>query len=137
MDDAKKFLVSTREVSPLPVGEGEGFRGVDSRLLICDATVGRTESCLFRAVFPPGGYHGNHVHHKSDELLFCISGQAIQAIDGVEYRMKPNDAVFIPKGVPHWMKNDGTEPFVVVGVYPGARNFDDSDQELVDGGKTG
>ena len=85
MDDVRKFLVSTLDVSPLPVGEEEGFRGVDSRLLICDATVGQTESCLFRAVFPPGGYHGNHVHYKSDELLFCISGEAIQAIDGVEW----------------------------------------------------
>jgi mannose-6-phosphate isomerase-like protein (cupin superfamily) len=134
MDRTNRYLVSTNDVSPLPVGEDEGFRGVDSRLLICDATVGETHSCLFRAVFPPGGYHGNHLHHKSDELLFCISGEAIQAIKDVEYRMKPGDAMRIPKGVPHWMKNDGKVPFVVIGVYPDAKNFDDSDQELVDGG---
>ena len=137
MDSLKKFHVSTSDISPLPVGEEEGFRGVDSRLLICDATVAQTTSCLFRAVFPPGGYHGTHVHHKSDELLFCIAGEAIQAIDGVEYRMKPNDAIFIPKGVPHWMKNDGTKPFVVLGVYPDARNFEETDQQLVDGGRVG
>ena len=137
MSQAEKYLVSVAEVKPLDVGESDGFRGVDSRLLISDATVGKTSSCMFRAVFPPGGYHGNHVHHRSDELLFCISGEAIQAIAGVEYRMKPNTAMFIPKGVPHWMKNDGTEPFVVIGVYPGARNFEDSDQELIDGGTTG
>ena len=85
----------------------------------------------------PGGYHGTHVHYKSDELLFCISGEAIQAIDGVEYLMKPNDAMFIPKGVPHWMKNSGTTPFVVLGVYPDARNFDETDQHLVNGGRVG
>jgi mannose-6-phosphate isomerase-like protein (cupin superfamily) len=51
--------------------------------------------------------------------------------------MKPNDAMIIPKGVPHWMKNDGTKPFVVLGVYPEAKNFDDTEQELVDGGAAG
>jgi quercetin dioxygenase-like cupin family protein len=137
MDGLKKYLVSVQDVSPLPVGEEEGFRGVDSRLLISEETVGETASCMFRAVFPPGGYHGNHVHRKSAELLFCISGEAIQAIDGVQYRMKPNDAMIIPKGVPHWMKNDGTKPFVVLGVYPEAKNFDDTEQELVDGGAAG
>jgi mannose-6-phosphate isomerase-like protein (cupin superfamily) len=137
MDGIKNYLVSASRVSPLPVGEEQGFKGVDSRLLICDATVGETQSCLFRAIFPPGGYHGNHVHHKSDELLFCISGEAIQAVDGVQYRMKPGDAMVIPKDVPHWMKNDGKVPFVVIGVYPNAKNFDDTDQELVDGGAVG
>jgi mannose-6-phosphate isomerase-like protein (cupin superfamily) len=137
MDTLRKFLVSASNVTPLPVGENEGFRGVDSRLLICDTTIAQTTACLFRAIFPPGGYHGNHRHEKSDEILFCISGEAIQAIDGVEYRMKPNDAMFIPKGVAHWMKNDGKTPFVVVGVYPNARNFDDTDQQLVDGGAVG
>lgn len=74
------------------------------------------------------------MHNKSDELLFCVSGEAIQAVEGVEYRMRPNDAMRIPRGAAHWMKNDGHEPFVVIGVYPDAKNFDDTDQELVDGG---
>jgi quercetin dioxygenase-like cupin family protein len=129
-----QYLVSTGEVEPLNVGEAEGFRGVDSRLLISDGTVSETNSCLFRAVFPPGGYHGNHLHRKSDEILFCISGEATQAIGGVQYRMRANDAVFIPRGVPHWMKNDGEQPFVVIGFYPQAKNFDDTLQELVGDG---
>lgn len=131
MGTIKKYLVSVDEVKPLNVGEEEGFRGVDSRLLICDETVGDTKSCLFRAVFPPGAYHGKHVHDKSDELLFCISGEAIQGVDQTEYTMRPGDAMFIPKGEVHWMENRGDEPFVVIGIYPNAANFDDTDQHLV------
>jgi quercetin dioxygenase-like cupin family protein len=131
MRNFKNYLISTDKVKPLDVGEEEGFKGVDSRLLICDETVGDTTSCLFRAVFPPGAYHGNHVHSKSDELLFCISGEAIQAIEGVEYIIKPGDAMIIPKGKAHWMKNVSDKPFIVIGIYPNAKNFEDSDQHLV------
>jgi len=127
----KNYLISTDKIKPLDVGEEEGFKGVDSRLLISDETVGDTTSCLFRAVFPPGAYHGNHIHNKSDELLFCLSGEAIQAIEGVEYVMKPGDAMIIPKGKTHWMKNDGDKPFIVIGIYPDAINFNDSDQHLI------
>jgi len=132
MRNFKKYLISTDEVEPLNVGEEEGFRGVDSRLLICDETVGDTTSCLFRAVFPPGAYHANHIHNNSDEILFCLSGEAIQAIEDIEYKMKPGDAMIIPKGKPHWMKNIGDEPFIVIGIYPNAVNFNDSDQHLVE-----
>lgn len=132
MRSFSNYLISTDSVKPLDVGEEEGFKGVDSRLLICDETVGDTTSCLFRAIFPPGGYHGNHIHTKSDELLYCLSGEAIQAIEGVEYRMKPGDAMIIPKGKEHWMKNDQDKPFIVIGIYPNAKNFEDSDQHLVE-----
>jgi len=131
MRNFKKYLISADKIKPLNVGEEEGFKGVDSRLLICDETVGDTTSCLFRAVFPPGAYHGNHVHSKSDELLFCISGKAIQVIENTEYRMKPGDAMIIPKGKAHWMKNDGDKPFIAIGIYPNAVNFEDSGQYLI------
>lgn len=131
MKKLKKYLVSTNDVKPLNVGESEGFKGVDTRLLITKKTVGDTKSCVFRAVFPAGAYHANHIHTKSDELLFCISGQAIQAIGNKEYIMKQNDAMIIPKGVSHWMRNDGPEPFIVIGIYPDAGDFEDTDQRLI------
>lgn len=103
MRNFKNYLISTNEINPLDVSEEKGFKGVDSRLLISDETVGDTTSCLFRAVFPPGAYHGNHVHNNSDELLFCLSGEAIQAIEDKEYLMRPGDAMIILKGIAHWM----------------------------------
>ena len=131
MRNFKKYLISVDEVKPYNVGEKEGFKGIESRLLICDETVGDTTSCLFRAVNAPGGGHGNHVHIKSDELLFCISGKAVIVIEGTEYRMKPGDAMIIPKGKAHWGKNVGDKPFIVIGFYPNAVNFDDSEPHLV------
>lgn len=129
MRNFKKYLISTDKVKLLDVEEEDGFKDVDSRLLICDKTVGDTTSCLLRA--PPGVYHDNHVHNKSDELLFCLSGEAIRAIEDTKYRMRPGDVMVIPKGKTNWMKNNGDKPFITIGIYPNAVNFDDSDQRLV------
>ena len=131
MKKYKNYLVSVGDVEPLEVGEQEGFKGVDSRLLISEGTVGPTSSCMFRAVFPPGAYHASHVHLKSDELLYCISGEAKQSIGDRVYLMKAGDAMIIPRGQEHWMRNDGRVPFEVIGVYPDASSFDDTDQHLI------
>jgi quercetin dioxygenase-like cupin family protein len=131
MGEIRRYLVSFSQVKPLAVGEEEGFKGVDSRLLICDETVGDTTSCLFRASFPPKGFHGRHVHDKTDELLYCISGEAIQGIDNEEYVMRPGDAMIIPKGRVHYLRNDGKETFIAIGIYPNAKNFEDTGQHLI------
>lgn len=128
----KKYRVSVDEIKPLDVGEEEGFRGVDSRLLISDETVGSESACLFRAIFPSGAYHGKHVHLKSDELLYGLSGRALQGIGDTEYEIGPGVAMIIPRGEVHWLRNDFGEPFEAIGIYPDALNFEDTDQHLVD-----
>jgi len=119
----KKYLIHVEEVKPEDFGDEEGFRGVDSRLVIADTTVGSQKACLFRVIFPRGAYHGPHYHTESDELLYGLHGKAIQWIDGVEYIMTPGSAMIIPKNVVHWMRNDWDEPFEVVGIYPDVPNF--------------
>jgi quercetin dioxygenase-like cupin family protein len=138
MAPVSKYLISVEEVTPLDVGDDEGFRGVDSRLLISDATIGSERSCLFRVVFPRGAYHGPHLHTESDELLYALRGKAIQWVDGVEYIMTPGTAMLIPKNVVHWMRNDWDEDFEVIGIYPEAPHFDKTGQQvMVDWNKYG
>jgi len=132
VSQAKRYFISVDEVTPLDVGSEEGFQGVDSRLVISDQTMGSERSCLFRVVFPKGAYHGPHWHTKSDELLYALRGQAIQWIDGVEYTMTAGTAMLIPQNTIHWMRNDGEEDFEVIGIYPDAPNFDETDQHVSD-----
>ena len=131
MSPVKRYLISVEEAKPLDVGDQEGFRGVDSRLLVSDGTMGSEQSCLFRVVFPKGAYHGPHLHTESDELLYALRGKAIQWVDGVEYIMTPGTAMLIPKNVVHWMRNDWEEEFEVIGVYPGAPHFDKTGQQVM------
>lgn len=118
-----RYLINVDEVQPEKFGDEEGFRGVDSRLVIADSTVGSEKSCLFRVIFPQGAFHGPHYHTESDELLYALQGKAVQWVDGKEYIMTPGSAMIIPKNVVHWMRNDWDEPFEVIGIYPEVPNF--------------
>jgi quercetin dioxygenase-like cupin family protein len=125
-----RYLIQVDEVKPLDVGDEEGFRGVDSRLVIANTTVESEKSCLFRVIFPKGAYHGPHYHTESDELLYALKGKAIQWVEGVEYIMTPGSAMIIPRNVVHWMRNDWDEPFEVIGIYPEVPNFDLTGQQV-------
>ena len=135
MKDEKKHLISIEEVEPMDVDNIEGFKGLDARFLVSKSTFADAECCVFRCVFPVGAYHSNHVHHKSDEIVYCVSGQVVQAVDGIEYHLKPNQVIRVPKGTPHWTRNDGPEPYVCLGFFPDANDYDDTDQHVVDGPK--
>jgi quercetin dioxygenase-like cupin family protein len=127
-----KYLIHVDQITPLDVGDAEGFQGVDSRLVIADTTVGSEKACLFRVIFPKGAYHGPHYHTESDELLYALHGKAIQWVDGVEYIMTPGAAMIIPKNVVHWMRNDWDENFEVVGIYPDVPNFSLTGQQVAE-----
>ncbi|HOQ97267.1 MAG TPA: cupin domain-containing protein [Anaerolineae bacterium] len=130
MSSVRRYLISKDEVQPLDVGDEEGFRGVDSRLIVSDETMGSGRACLFRVIFPKGAYHGPHLHTESDELLYALRGKAIQWVDGVEYIMTAGTAMLIPKNVVHWMRNDWNEEFEVIGVYPEVPNFSKTGQQV-------
>ncbi len=65
----------------------------------------------------PGGYMPNHTNTVEHEQ-YVLGGQAHISIGGKEYDVQAGDAVFIPAGVPHWYKNNGTEPFVFLCLIP-------------------
>jgi uncharacterized cupin superfamily protein len=55
-----------------------------------------------------------HLHHREEEWIYVISGQAIARIDGREYRLEPGDFVAFPTpSVAHNMSN----PFEAELVY--------------------
>jgi len=88
--------------------------------------------CLFRATFFPGGFHAVHLHTKCEEFVYVISGHGLQGVADKVYKLEPGCAYYLPKGIPHWMKNtDPTENIEVVGFYPGMPHWDDTGYEFV------
>ena len=126
------YFVHINDIKPENFGDEEGFKGVDSRLVLADTTVGSEKACLFRVIFPKGAFHGPHCHTKSDEFLYALRGKAIQWIAGKEYIMTPGSAMILPKNEIHWMRNDWEEPFEVIGFYPDVPNFYLTDQQVAD-----
>jgi quercetin dioxygenase-like cupin family protein len=132
MPPRSKYIIALDEILPDDVGDAEGFRGVDIRWMITDATMGSKHATVFHVVFPKGAFHGPHWHTKTDELLYTVRGRAIQWVDGEICQMVPGTAMHIPMNTVHWMRNDGDEDVEVIGIYPDVHNYADSDQHLAE-----
>lgn len=74
---------------------------------------------LRRFIIAPGGgipAHTNTVEHEQ----YVLRGRAKIGIADEVVEVKPDDAVYIPAGVPHWYQVDGDEPFEFLCIVPNA-----------------
>ena len=60
--------------------------------------------------FPPGQDSLPHTHQIEEEVLYVVQGRGALVCDGVACPLEPGAFVFIPPGVEHYVRNDGTEP---------------------------
>lgn len=59
--------------------------------------------------------------HDCQESVVLMEGDAVLDIDGLEYRLKPHDATFIPPNVPHRFRNlSATQPMKILWIYENA-----------------
>ncbi len=67
-------------------------------------------------VMPGGGlpYH----RHPTGELIICVIGQADVYVEGRRYRLNPHDAIHVPAGVAHGLRNETGEPSIMHTVFP-------------------
>jgi len=62
---------------------------------------------LVDATVPPGGGPVAHIHTRTDEAFYILSGQ-LEILDGARsFIASPGDFVFIPRGTRHRFKNTG------------------------------
>jgi quercetin dioxygenase-like cupin family protein len=90
--EIKKF--SAEALSNLNLFDGEAFFG---RLL-----------CFSRGQVVP-----YHRHEHTDECFDVIEGEGTILIDGREMRGAPGTVLYVPAGVEHGMRADGTDQWVV------------------------
>jgi quercetin dioxygenase-like cupin family protein len=69
----------------------------------------------------PGGVVGEHVHSRTDEIYFVVSGNADMTTDGEVGRIGPGDLVLSRIGTRHGAVagDDGLE-FLVIELFPEA-----------------
>jgi len=78
-------------------------------------------NCVEYVVIEPGGSVGKHVHTRTEEIYYIISGQADMSMDGEEFTVVAGDLITTPIGSEHCIANNSTEDmhFFVVEVFPG------------------
>lgn len=90
-------------------------RGGTIRVLISPKTVESTQFILGISTLEVGGEIHNHIHDFSHEAFYVIQGEGLVLFEDNEtIFFEQGDAVHIPKGVGHQIKNTGKEEIQVV-----------------------
>ena len=69
------------------------------------------------AEFPGNSLASMHAHATQEEILYTLSGVGAILTEEQEVRMEPGVAVFIPPGLSHQIRVDGTAPLRVVTLF--------------------
>ena len=110
-------------------GSGTPIPGTPFRELVTTAETGGRLVVL--AVDMPAGEHVfEHTHADEDQINVVISGEVVATRGGEEIRMGPGSVAFFPRGIPHSLRNAGSEPAQLLDLYtPGG-----FERVVVDGG---
>lgn len=106
-----------KEIVVLPFENGELVKlggGSFSNLLLTKSTISNNKTMMGYSVFKPGIDTKQKVHLSAEELAFIVSGSGKITVGKKIYPFKQNDSLYIPKGVPHGVRNDGKEDVVMV-----------------------
>jgi mannose-6-phosphate isomerase-like protein (cupin superfamily) len=78
-------------------------------------------NCVEYVVIEPGASVGEHVHVRTEEIYYILSGRAVVTMDGAEMDAGPGDLITTPIGSAHSIANRGDEDmhFFVTEVFPG------------------
>ncbi|WP_394825683.1 cupin domain-containing protein [Pendulispora albinea] len=61
------------------------------------------------AALPPGGISGAHIHTRTEELYFIVSGTGVMLLDGQEHRVQGGDLILNGLGTRHGLRNVGED----------------------------
>ncbi|ORT55938.1 cupin domain-containing protein [Streptomyces sp. CB03238] len=62
------------------------------------------------AWLPPGGVSGEHLHSRTEELYFLLSGRGEITLDGRPHLVRAGDTVLTGLGTRHALRNTGRRP---------------------------
>ena len=90
-------------------------RGGKISVFISPRTTGSRQFILGLSTLEAGGEVNNHVHDYSHEAFYVVKGQGTIFFENYEaINFGPGDAIHVPMGIPHKIKNTGSEDMQVV-----------------------
>lgn len=95
--------------------------GSYSDLLITRSTVPSNKAMMGYSVFRPGINTRQKIHVSAEELAYVVSGSGKLMVGKRSITLKRGDSLYIPPGVPHGVKNDGSEDIVMVFYFTSPR----------------
>jgi mannose-6-phosphate isomerase-like protein (cupin superfamily) len=81
------------------------------------ATLFRSERLMVGLnAFEPGQEHALHAHQGMDKVYQVLSGTGVFVLAGREIAMQAGVLMVAPEGVPHGIRNTGSERLVVLAI---------------------
>jgi quercetin dioxygenase-like cupin family protein len=111
-------LVKWRDIDPALVGE-EGADNTTIRVLL-GPDVGAPNFVMRLFEIGPGGRTPFHQHPWEHEM-FIVSGTGACVLEGREVPLEAQDAIFMPAGEKHCLRNTGGETLRVICLIPASR----------------
>jgi mannose-6-phosphate isomerase-like protein (cupin superfamily) len=78
------------------------------------------EASIIQERMPPNTFETRHMHSKSRQFFFVLSGEAVMERDGTTYHLQASQGIEIPPQTPHQMMNKSNDvlEFLVVSCPP-------------------
>lgn len=89
--------------------------GIRTFTVLADNDVGCQRVTQFLGVIPPSEAPPHY--HTYEEAIYILEGSGRMWADGQEAPVYPGSCIYLPRGVSHSMKNDGTRPIRLLGVF--------------------
>ena len=103
--------------------------GSEIRPLI-DRTTSAIERCsLAEEVLPAGAAVGRHHHLETEEIYYILHGTGRMTVGSDVREVGAGDAIFIPRGHTHTLKNTGSTPMTILLVCGPAYSYEDHYEE--------
>ena len=120
-------MVSKREVQNIkiiPRQEGNKVdlgKGSFSNLILTGSKLDKSnKNMLGYSVFKPGIDTKQKIHVEAEELAYVVSGSGKITVGNQLISFSTGDSIFIPPGVPHGVRNDGSEDVAMVFFFSSA-----------------
>ncbi len=99
--------------------------GSEIRPLIDRTTSGATQCSLAEEMLPPGCAVTPHHHRAIEEIYYVVSGSGLMTVGDETCKVNAGDAVYVPRGHRHTLKNTGAEPIKLILVCGPAFFYED------------
>jgi len=88
--------------------------GSEIRPLIDRTSSGVTQCSLAEEMLPPGCAVTAHHHREIEEIYYVVSGSGQMTVGDETREVNAGDAVYIPLGHRHTLRNTGSEPIRLI-----------------------
>lgn len=99
--------------------------GSEIRPLVDRTTSEITQCSLAEESLPPGHAVTPHLHRDTEEIYYVLDGSGEMTIGEETAHVGPGDAIYIPRGSRHTLRNTGATPMRIVLVCGPAFSRDD------------